>query len=781
MSDSDSNSDTSEECRPTDDEQDPWPTPLTGKKTALTLPWRIRKLNNKDLRALCLSQEGSLSSTQSPPSSTHPQLSSSTALIQHRAKARYGDEAKEIQISAVVNLVRRRNTFVLAGTGYGKSRIAEMYWDLFPNYKKAIVLSLNPLDTLGDNQVEEKAKAKKPISAVNLTKMNLNEIMDGKYAFIYLSPEVLLNNSLFDELFFNSKFRDPLILTVVDEAHMVYMWGLVASGKAKKMISHLKHQDQAIFQPSYGKLARKLVLTNGVPILLLSATCRPVAVKGILKSLKLTHDNVAFLRAELTRPEIRILRIPMASSFKSCDDLHQLFGPKEHTPDKKVVPSLVYLPTRSMTMQGLKVINTSRGNEGGHHDPNSHFARHYHSCTGDLTKVDVIDDFSSDQVAVISCTMALGLGQNWKRVRMVAHLGRGDPASLFQMIGRCGRDGRPGLSILFVEPHRRNGKNSVDDFEDDEPMDQTEYDRMDALAITPVCLRVAFSLDNLLGYIPLKLDDPNVILEKERETKAGFAECGCSNCKVEETSVIIRNLKHLDVNNFTSFLERPTDIPTPIRSDQSAPTGSSDERNSGACLVAEFTADEVFSLKDARAAVLATEKGFQKESLEAAVGGELNAEWIKMLHICIEDYVRSKAYKEYRLQATKKKQTSHPQSHIPVPEGHLDPLLFQLTSVLHQGPKKTKKQQAAEESKKRTAAKREMKKAQKAVDGQKKKEAKKKQLEAAKKREENERDKENKTQNSAKRKASREAEGASKAKLFKRAQVELDRFHSGTT
>ncbi|KAI7967012.1 hypothetical protein MJO29_000289 [Puccinia striiformis f. sp. tritici] len=75
-----------------------------------------------------------------------------------------------------------------------------------------------------------------------------------------------------------------------------------------------------------------------------------------------------------------------------------------------------------------------------------------------------------------------------------------------------------------------------------------------------------------------------------------------------------------------------------------------------------------------------------------------------------------------------------------------------------------------------------MKKAQKAVDGQKKKEeAKKKQLEAAKKREENERDKENKTQNSAKRKALREAEGASKAKLFKRAQVELDRFHSGTT
>ena len=79
------------------------------------------------------------------------------------------------------------------------------------------------------------------------------------------SPEVLLNNALFHQIFFDEKFRDRLISTVVDEAHMVYIWGLVASGKAKKIISHLKHQDRAIFRPLYGKLGSKLVLTNGVP------------------------------------------------------------------------------------------------------------------------------------------------------------------------------------------------------------------------------------------------------------------------------------------------------------------------------------------------------------------------------------------------------------------------------------------------------------------------------------------------------------------------------------
>ncbi|KAI7948774.1 hypothetical protein MJO29_010439 [Puccinia striiformis f. sp. tritici] len=780
MSDSDSSSDGTTEV--IQDEPDPWPTPPTGKKTALTLSKNITKLNDKDLRAL----------------------------IQKRARERYGEEAKEIQISAVMDLVRRRNSFVLAGTGYGKSRIAEMYWDLFPKYKKAVVLSLNPLDTLGDNQVEEKKNAKNPISAVNLTKMNLTdevarEILQGKYSFIYLSPEVLLNSSIFHDIFFDRDFRDRLISTVVDEAHMVFIWGLVASGRAKKIISHLKHQDRAIFRPLYGKLGSKLILTNGVPILLLSATCRPVAIAGILKSLKLTEDNISFSRAELTRPEIRILRVTMTSSFKSCDDLSQLYGPQSQTPDEKVVPSLVYGTSRASTMQALKSANTSRGTIGGQNNPYSNFARRYHSCTGDKTKLDVINDFSQDKVAVISCTMALGLGQNWKRVRMVVHFGRGDPASLFQMIGRTGRDGRPGLAIIFVEPHRKNGKNCVEDFEDDDPMNQTEDDRMDAFAITPVCLRIAFSLDNLLGYIPLRCNDPNVVLEKEREIKSGFVPCGCSNCKPEEHCVIMRNLKNLSVDNFTSFLARPVDLPSEVNLEnpvtltvaevicpaqtkrplapflESFATHLVDrfrdfftsEYDLDCCY---FEADEVFGIQDARAAVLATEKGFQKDRLEAIVGGLLTSQ-MEFLHICIEDYRRTKTYKEYTRveQAKSAAQSLILSNSQPIPVEHYDPSIFASSSALQQGPKKTKKQQEAEKRKLQTAAKRELRKAQKAVDDHKRKEeAKRKKEERAKKQAETDANKENRVHQSSKRKASKDVGTNSKAKSQKRARVESE-------
>jgi hypothetical protein len=74
-------------------------------------------------------------------------------------------------------------------------------------------------------------------------------------------------------------------------------------------------------------------------------------------------------------------------------------------------------------------------------------------------------------------------------------MGRGDPSTISQMMGCCGRDGQPGLAILFMEPTRKKGKNSVKDFESGKKQ-LTNDDCMDAYAVTPVCLRVASAADN---------------------------------------------------------------------------------------------------------------------------------------------------------------------------------------------------------------------------------------------------------------------------------------------
>ncbi|OAV93795.1 hypothetical protein PTTG_27159 [Puccinia triticina 1-1 BBBD Race 1] len=225
-------------------------------------------------------------------------------MLKNRSATVYGPQPpKQVQLDLVIDLIHSCDTFVLAGTGVGKTQIAEMYWDLFPKYKKPIVLVLNPLDSLSDNQVEEKKNL--GISAINLTKMNLNkrvekEILKGDYSFIYLkSPEVLLNNAIFSRIFYNEAFQDRVSWVVVDEAHMIYVWGLVASGKSKKLFSHGRHQDRAVFRQSYGDIAARLLGINA-PLLLLSATCRPQAIKGILKSLKINEDSISYRHAELS-------------------------------------------------------------------------------------------------------------------------------------------------------------------------------------------------------------------------------------------------------------------------------------------------------------------------------------------------------------------------------------------------------------------------------------------------------------------------------------------------
>jgi ATP-dependent DNA helicase RecQ len=241
-------------------------------------------------------------------------------------------------------------------------------------------------------------------------------------------------------------------------------------------------------------MAAQLNATEGVPLLLLSATCRPQEISSILENLQLTEDNVTFVRAELTRPEIRILRLTMKHSLKSGHDIIPVIEHPE-TANINVPPTLVYSGQRNATFQIMKNINSARGTPGAEYNPRSSMIRRYHANTGDYAKEDAVKAFTSGKFPYIACTMALGLGQNWKQIRKVIHMGRANPSNICQMIGRCGRDGEPGLAIMFVEKSQRNGKNSVDEFAN--VKEQTNDDRMDALAITPVCLRIAFLLDNL--------------------------------------------------------------------------------------------------------------------------------------------------------------------------------------------------------------------------------------------------------------------------------------------
>jgi superfamily II DNA/RNA helicase len=186
-------------------------------------------------------------------------------------------------------------------------------------------------------------------------------------------------------------------------------------------------------------------------------------------------------------------------------------------------------------------------------------------------------DFSKDKFPVFACTMALGLGQNWKRVRTVVHMGCGDPSTISQMIGHCGHDGRAGLAILFVEPKRMNRKNDVSDFASGRR--QLDGDnRMDTFAVTLLCLRVVAAVDNMYvhlplvftlkkyikhdndcrnGYIPVLEDDSNYQTEKRQQEHLKFDCCLCSNCNPKAAQKILNRVRLFNHNNFDNILNNP--------------------------------------------------------------------------------------------------------------------------------------------------------------------------------------------------------------------------------
>lgn len=167
-----------------------------------------------------------------------------------------------------------------------------------------------------------------------------------------------------------------------------------------------------------------------------------------------------------------------------------------------------------------------------------------------------------------------GLGQNWTRVWIVIKMVRADPSVIFKMLGRCGRDERPGLAMVLVEQNIKKVKNYIEDFGN--TIIQKNGDWIDTLAQATVCLCVAVLIDNLWvlllwtvfsnkhlligflvyskGYVLLKQLDTNVIEELEHKSRAGMAKCLCSNCNPTGAVYLIHNFHNLTKENFDLYV-----------------------------------------------------------------------------------------------------------------------------------------------------------------------------------------------------------------------------------
>ncbi|KAF9222327.1 hypothetical protein BS17DRAFT_767951 [Gyrodon lividus] len=129
------------------------------------------------------------------------------------------------QIQSAHAQLERKDVITVSPTGSGKTM---MFWIPMLFNASGIMIIITPLNILGEKtEVEGNLFG---IPAVNLTAKTatdkiFKEIEAFKYQIIAVSPERILKDPHFQDLFKSSKFMNRLFNITVDKGHCISEWG----------------------------------------------------------------------------------------------------------------------------------------------------------------------------------------------------------------------------------------------------------------------------------------------------------------------------------------------------------------------------------------------------------------------------------------------------------------------------------------------------------------------------------------------------------------------------
>lgn len=309
----------------------------------------------------------------------------------------------------IIDVVLSGNdAFVLMPTGGGKS----VCYQVPALVKTGTAICISPLIALMKDQVESLR-----VNGVSAAFLNsslspdeeapiLRQAEAGELKLLYLSPERAL--SLMATLL--QKINISLI--AIDEAHCVSQWG---------------HD----FRPEYTRLKMLREKFPAVPVIALTASADKVSRKDILHHLGLRQPEIfvsSFDRQNLSLEVISGLR-----NQEKVRLLEKFIGRQKNT------SGIIYCLSRKITEQLSQKLN-----EAGVH------SAFYHAGMSAVERAKVQEAFLADEIPVICATIAFGMGIDKSNVRWVVHFNL--PKSMenfYQEIGRAGRDGLPGNTLLL--------------------------------------------------------------------------------------------------------------------------------------------------------------------------------------------------------------------------------------------------------------------------------------------------------------------------------------------
>lgn len=328
-------------------------------------------------------------------------------------------EFRPMQEEIIGSVLAGYDTLALLPTGGGKSICFQVPGLMM----EGVCLVISPLIALMQDQVE--ALTQKEIPAVALhsglayyeVKSILQAATHGDYKFIYLSPE-RLETAVFKEYL-------PALnisLIVVDEAHCVSQWGYD-------------------FRPPYLRIANLREELPGVPLIAVTASATPVVQEDICRQLRFTNTQV--FRQSFERPNISY------SSFCVDSKVNKLLEILQKVPGS----SIVYCSSRKQTKELAYLL-------GLQNIP----ADYYHAGLPQEIRKQKQEAWINNQVRVMVCTNAFGMGIDKPDVRTVIHFDIPDCLeNYYQEAGRAGRDRKKAYAVLIYQPENLQNLQNLPD------------------------------------------------------------------------------------------------------------------------------------------------------------------------------------------------------------------------------------------------------------------------------------------------------------------------------
>jgi ATP-dependent DNA helicase RecQ len=315
------------------------------------------------------------------------------------------DSFRPQQEEIVNSVLEGHDTLALLPTGGGKS----ICFQVPTMVREGLCLVISPLIALMKDQVQNLRK--KGITAFAIySGMSRRDVIStfklaatGNCRFLYVSPE-RLETDLFKE------YLPALHVTLiaVDEAHCISQWGYD-------------------FRPPYLRIAEIRSDLPDVPVLALTASATPMIREDIC--LKLRMINPRIFTQSFSRPNLSFSVHKTSSVYnKMLDILRRLAG-----------CSIIYCRNRRRTREISDLLNM--------HTIKSDY---YHAGLSQEERNARQESWMKNEVRVIVCTNAFGMGIDKPDVRLVIHAEVPDNLeNYYQEAGRAGRDGKKSYAVLL--------------------------------------------------------------------------------------------------------------------------------------------------------------------------------------------------------------------------------------------------------------------------------------------------------------------------------------------